>query len=812
MYFYRGRIKCFMTVKLLATAVLILVCSRTVAQSVRLQITVKTPGKDSATNASIQLFSLPDTILQQSQISQPGKTSFLVHPYASYLLRVSSVGFETAEKTVAVAAKPVSVTIEPVTRKNELKEVTIVSRKPVLRQEDDKTIVDVAVLANSSTNAYEVLEKTPGIVVDQDGNVYLNSSTPATVYINGREMKMSTDDIASLLKSLPAGSISRVEILRTPSARYDASNSGGIVNVVLKKGIKIGTTGSVNMRYDQGVYGTQTAGLSLNKSVGNINSYIAYQYTRRNYYEDIVSGRNVAADSLLTQNSSTLYHTTTHYVGGGVDITLSKKWNIAYDLRLTGTRNRSTATSTNDIENTLTQNEFFKSQTPISNRGNTLFAGNTLSSRYKIDSAGSEWTNDLDYTWSRNTNTQLYSNNYLVPAVPALNGNGNVLTMANIVSLKTDLLLKLRHKFSFETGISLSYADNNNTAAYYKQTGNMPVQTDNYQTNSFTYRENISAGYVQLTKSLFGIIFKSGLRLEKTNTTGRQFIPTDTSFAIDRADLFPYFYIKRNLFKILGYPLTGNAIFRRSITRPGYDALNPSPKFVDPFTYDAGNPKLQPQFTTNYEINASYNDFPVFAIGVNDTKNIFSKVTYQDDSTKIAYRSYDNLGKNKEIYGRLFGGLPAGGRYFMYMGTQYNYVMYDGTYQGEPLNYKRGSWTFFTGHEFKVSPTLRFDLNAWMYVNGFRAFYELKNMGQLNYSITKTLLANKLSIILSGTDVLKTNVSSFHLQQGNVLVNGRRVQDSRRFGITFRYNFGVAPKEEKKPAFTPPAETSDSNN
>jgi iron complex outermembrane receptor protein len=92
-------------------------------------------------------------------------------------------------------------------------------------------------------------------------------------------------------------------------------------------------------------------------------------------------------------------------------------------------------------------------------------------------------------------------------------------------------------------------------------------------------------------------------------------------------------------------------------------------------------------------------------------------------------------------------------------------------------------------------------LNAWMYVNGFRAFNELKTLGQLNMSITKTMLNKKLSIILSGNDILRTNKSTFHLQQGGVLVNGTRIQDSRRVGMTLRYNFGISHKEEKKELF-----------
>ena len=787
-----------MRIKLSATLLFAFIYNIVTAQTISLHIALKTTGKDSVTNATIQLYSLPDSSLIASQVSKPGSNKFSVKPFTKYFIEVSAIGFETKDKTITTSNKPLSITIELKSKNDTLNTVTVVAKRPLMKQEDDKTIVDAEVIANSSTNAYEVLEKTPGAVVDQDGNVYLNSSTPATVYINGREMRMSTDDIAALLKSLPAGSVSRIEIIRTPSAKYDASNSGGIVNIVLKKGIKIGTTGSVNFRYDQGVYGTTSAGFSLNKSIGKINSYLSYQYTHRNYFDDIQSNRVVDTDSLLKQSSITKYSVTTNYVGGGIDVGFNKKLDVAYDLRLTANNNGSNATSSNDISNTATQTEFYQSFTPISNNGNSLFVGNSLSAKYKIDSLGSEWDNELDYTYSKSNNLQQYTNTYQLPLSPNEYGYGNTRTSANIFDIKSDLSLKLKHQFLLETGFKISNANNGNNALYFLQTGNAPTQIDPYQTDTFTYKENIDAIYVQLTKTYHAIIFKAGLRYENTDIVGNQLVPTDTSFSIKRNDLFPYFYIKKNLFKVLDYPLVGNIIYRKSITRPGYDALNPSPKFVDPFTYNVGNPNLKPQFTTNYEINATYNDFPVFAVGVNNTSDVFSQVTYQNDTTKIAYRTYDNLGKYKEMYGRLFGGLPAGGKYFMYVGAQYNYIQYNGTYGGLPLNFSRGSWTFFTGHELKATPTLRFNLNAWMYVNGFRAFNELKTLGQLNLSVTKTLLKKKLSVILSGNDILKTNKSVFTLKQGDVQVNGTRVQDSQRIGLTLRYNFGIAPKEDKK--------------
>jgi hypothetical protein len=218
-----------------------------------------------------------------------------------------------------------------------------------MRQEDDKTIVDPENLAASSTNAYEIMEKIPGLFVDQDGNIYLNSTTPATVHINGREQKMSSADIATILKSLPPNSIASIEILRTPSARYDASGGGGIVNVVLRKGVRIGLTGSVNAGFNQGRFGNRFAGINLNNNTGAWSTYINVQISTRNNYENLSTQRIFAPDSLLSQNAYTKYPTTSFYTGYGVSYQINPKWDINYDGRLSFNNPRNTSTNISDI-------------------------------------------------------------------------------------------------------------------------------------------------------------------------------------------------------------------------------------------------------------------------------------------------------------------------------------------------------------------------------------------------------------------------------------------------------------------------------
>ena len=217
--------------------------------------------------------------------------------------------------------------------------------------------------------------------------------------------------------------------------------------------------------------------------------------------------------------------------------------------------------------------------------------------------------------------------------------------------------------------------------------------------------------------------------------------------------------------------------------------------------------KNKSHHTTNYELNVTFNEIPVLAVGINKTKDIFTNVVYQDSVTKIAYRTYDNLGNNKEIYCRLITGIPPGGKYFFYIGGLYNYNEYRGFYQERPFNYNRGSFTFFTFHEFKATNTFVLNLQAFMRTKALQNFYELNTFGGMFVSANKSVLNKKVNIILSISDLLRTNHVTFNYNQNNQNISGSRINDTRKIGLTIRYNFGIKPKEEKKNNYEAPAES-----
>ncbi len=792
--------------KYIFTSLLLSIVFTAQAQRTTIHVQLSVNKNDSFPPATLQLFSLPDTTLVSSQVASQKGNDFPVNNFSKYLLVISSSGYAATEKTVSVTGKPVSITVELKKKIKGMDEVVVRSRKALVRQEDDKQIIDADPLATSSTNAFEILEKTPGAIVDQDGNVYLSSMTPATIQINGREVKLSSSDLASLLKSLPAGSVSRIEILRNPSAKYDAASSGGIVNIVLKKGVKIGANGSMNIGWFQGKYNTKFAGFNINKGGDKVSIYFSYQYTDKNTFEEINSTRQLkTAASVLAQKASTTYPGVNHYFGFGTDVTLSKKLNIAYDLRISTNDNRSAARNDINILNSNNDTAGYNASI-INNHNNSVYFGNNIFSKFKIDTAGSEWTAQIDYNRYNYNNDQAYNNYYYIPSVPSLFGDGKTRNNKNIFTFQTDLTYKFKHGYTLETGFKTTSSNSNNRAAYFLQQGSSETKIDSFQTNTFKYTEAITSAYLQLSKKVFGFIIKPGVRLEATNIDGRQIVPADTSLSIKRTDFFPYLYLRHRIVKMFGFELNGNAIIRRSISRPYYEVLNPYPKYVDQYLFDVGNPNLQPQFTTNYEFNITADDFTIFSLGVNNTKNIFSNVTYQDEATGIAYRTYDNLGKNKEVYLRAVGGIPPGGKYFFYAGAQMNINSYDGLYQGAPLNYSRKSWVFFMYHQLKLLSTLNMTINGFMRTKGLQNFYELNTFGAANISFNKSVFNKTANIILSFNDIFLTNRTTFSLQQGNVSANGTRMGDTRRVGITFRYNFGIKPKEERKQMFEQPSE------
>lgn len=750
--------------------------------------------------ASIRLLQPSDSTLVWGGVSDTSgwiKTAATDWLGKTLLAEVTAVGFEKAWKGIKINQGKTDIALVLTPSAQALSGVTVKAKKPLMRQEEDKTIVDPEPIANTSTNAYEILEKTPGLFLDQDGNVYLSSATPATIYINGREQRMSASDLAGILKSLPPGSIERLEILRTPSAKYDASGSGGIVNVVLKKGVKIGRTGSAYAGMNQGRLGNRFAGFTLNNSEGNRTSNLNVNFSNRNNYDQLTTIRQVSETETLTQDAYTVFPANSVYMGYSLSVEPSKKWEFTLDGRGNYNRSRSEASNNSFIERSTTPSDTLTVVNDLENKGNNIFAQQGARLKYNIDTLGSEWTTDLSFQYSRYEGTQDFVTGLRTLSDPAYIGAGDISNNRHFFAAQTDLKYKFPYQITVETGLKTTLQRFDNATDYSKEIGGVRSE-DPFRTNAFIYREAVHAAYFQTSKTVRSFVMKTGVRMENTQMDGQQRLPEAANFNINRIDWFPYAYLSHPIMKIANFPLKGFLIYRRSITRPTYDYLNPFRRFLDQFLYEAGNPRLRPQFTQNFEFNISMEDYPILAVGRNQVEDIFTNVVYSNpDEPLVAYRTYDNLGKNQETYFRFVAGIPPGGKFFFVVGGQYNHNRYEGFYENAPLTFTRGSWSFFTYQQLKIDSRSTLSINGFWRLRGQLQFYELSDFGGLNINVNRTFLNRKLTVTLSANDVFFTNRNDFRLAQGSILANGSRQSDTRRFGLNARYNFGLKKREER---------------
>jgi iron complex outermembrane recepter protein len=768
------------------------------AQNDSVKISVKSKDKLALPGAPVVLTGAKDSLTVYEVTNQDGHAYFTGLEDGIYILNITYIGFKPVETTIRVT--PVLRTYEFIlgTDVISLEGVSITAHRPLIRQEDDKMIIDPEPMVSISTNTLEILENTPGIYVDQEGGIYLTSATAAVVYINGREQKMSNQDIQTLLRSLPPHSVERIEVLRTPSAKFDATSSGGIINIILKKGVKLGRFGSFNAGMNQGKAGNRYAGFSINNSGENTTSYLNFNYNLNNRFEEIHSVRYLRTDTFIDQAAESIYKHHALNLMYGLNYEPKHNLNISYDGRINAGLRSTEAENINFLK-TSENIVLSQSLNNIENKILSLNIQQDFGLKIQLDTTGSEIDTKISYSYITNASQHEYSTQFIFPADFLMAGNGDNNIKRTYFVVQSDLTSYLPYKFKLESGIKQTYQFFINDADFLILENGTYV-SDMIRTNSYSYRESISSAYLQASRKLIADIqLKTGIRLEHTSMNGNQLIPVDTGFVVRRADFFPYIYLSRKVADLMGIKLFGYMIYRRTIHRPGYQELNPTIRYIDQFLYETGNPSLTPQFTDNIEANISFNDMPVFAIGRNVTKDIFSMVMYNDEQTEgLLVRTYDNIGKNSEIYLRGIAGIPPGGKYFFAVGAQYSMNEYTGLYDNEPYTFTNASWRFFTFHSLTLFKETKLTASGFLMKNGVWNFYKLEDFGQINLGLSRNFLNKKLTVSIHARDILNTNINRFQYQLGSVKSSGERYSDNRRLGINIRYNFGIKKNDEKK--------------
>ena len=753
-------------------------------------------------DALITLYQSTDSAVVQSAItSENGTYSFFASGNAKYFVTITALGYQVYRTKEVVLNNSDTVYTIPtvelsVTGELELQSVEIIGTKAFVENAIDRIIVHPdALISNAGSTALDVLEKSPGVRVDMDGNISLKGKAGITVYIDDKPTYLSSADLAGLLRSMPAESIESIEIMTNPPAKYDAAGTGGIINIRLKRTKKTGINGGINVGYTQGRYPKSNNSANFNYRINRFNFYTNLGYTIHNTFQDLDINRDyynpdASLSSTFFQNTFIKIENKSLTGKFGMDFYVNDKSTFGIVLSGFNSDLGNTSHNTAEVRDSLgiLQSVVITDAPSLRNFKN----GNiNLNYDIKLDSTGKQLTLQADYlAYNSAMDQELLTQSYLPGNIFV--GESNLVstlpTILSIVSAKLDYMHPLKNGARFDAGVKSSLVDADNVADFKDEVDG--ELTPNYVfSNHFIYRENINAGYVNYNNSKNKLSYQLGLRFENTEITGNQLgnvITPDSSFTRSLNNLFPTAYLQYQADSV-GKHIIGFSYGRR-IDRPNYQDLNPFTYPLDLFTLYEGNPFLEPTFSHNFELSHTYNNMitttGLFSI-VNDMIN---ETIEQRDG--VFYSRPGNI-SNQFSYGISINGMvPIKPWWTLQFYTEVMHNEFSATLYGQNLVNNGNHWYIGPVNQFTIKDTWSFELSGSYQTKIYSGQFIFIPSWTSRVGVSKKILEKKGTIKLSVNDIFYTNQPGGDIQGlGNSTASWHSYLDTRTFNISFSYRF-----------------------
>lgn len=766
-------------------------------------------------SATITLLRAGDsTVAKMSVADRTGKYQFEDVPEGRYIVSISAVGHNKgfSEAFDVVASAPVAVkTIELVPQAKSLGGVTVNARKPLIEQKIDRTIVNVeAAVTNVGASALEVLEKSPGISVDKDGNISLKGKQGVQVYVDGRPSYLSGTDLANLLRSMNANQLDQIEIMTNPPAKYDAAGNSGIINIKTKKTKQFGYNGSFSSTYSQGRYPKISNSFNFNYRKNKVNFFTSLgQNYRRNFQDLDIQRKFIEASTKEIKShfdqESRIREGGESYNGKiGLDYFSTKK--TTFGVVFNGFYNPGNFSNRSNVS-IFDPYYVLQSRTlaSTSNERKWKHFSTNLNFRHVFDSTGKELTADADYLRYRSTNTQDLINAYYdaggLPTTKADTLLGNLPQTIDIYTAKMDYTHPLKNGARFEAGLKTSFVKTDNNAVYDSVNNGVRVR-DIGRSNYFIYEENVNAAYVNYSRPLGKKFFgQFGLRLENTNAKGNQ-VTTAVKFKRNYTQLFPTAFVQYKANEKNTFGLN----YGRRINRPDYEDLNPFILFLDKYTFEQGNPNLQPQFSHNIELSHTYKGFLTTTLNYTRTTDIINEVLEQNTDANETFVKKANIAKQEQ-----FGiAISAGGQLNKWWsGNVYANVYrnrFEGIINGDFVDISATTGQFNVVNQFKFGKTWAGEVSGFYRTPGVDGVFKINGFGMMNMGVTKQIMKGKGSLRFNVRDVLYSQKISGNIKYSNIDAAFQQKRDSRQVSLGFTYRFskgkmnGGAPKRRNSGA------------
>ncbi len=662
----------------------------------------------------------------------------------------------------------------------EIGEVTVVADKARVEFKIDRRVVNVSQdISATGGTAIEVLENTPSVQTDFEGNVTLRGSSDFTVLINGKPSVLKGSDA---LRQIPAVNIENIEIITNPSAKYDPDGTTGIINVIMKNMVKDSFSGLINAT--AGINDKYRSDATFNYRTGKWSYMLGGNYNDMNNKGSRQSIQEVTNGTTVTTRESS-GDGTSHMQGkslkGGIEYSISKNSSIGLngnigkrDFGNTNISQQITSTNLDDTKSYLYQdNSSSRSGDYWSTDLNFLhkFAkkGHELQGLFYISGDnGSDSENLIDYESDASWNP---INNEPLKQRTSENSKGHE------YRVKLDYTLPINENDRLEAGYQARMERDQESFLFeeYDYALNDWIVNNNFSSD-FDFTRDIHAFYATYSHAKNDFSYQVGLRNEYTYRNIESEL-SQGSNKINRLDWFPTLHASQKLKNDFELQLS----YSRRLNRPRGWNLEPFTSYIDQYNVRVGNPRLGPEYTGSYEltllkrIDRSFISLDGY---YRNTKDLMTRVqTLGDDG--IFYHTMQNLNNDYSVGSELMANLEVKpGFRIIASGTYYRYWM-KGEINGEEVNQKSNNFDSRLNLDMKLAKNTRMQLTGVYRGPSVSAQGKREGMIFSNASLKQELFDNKLTATLQVQDIfgtMKFKGSSYGPNFSNSYSNKRESQ------------------------------------
>ena len=617
-------------------------------------------------------------------------------------------------------------------------EVQVVARKTLFEQKIDRMVVNVASsITLSGTNVLDVLERSPGVIVNrQSKTISVSGKSGVVVMINGRINYMPAEAVSQLLEGMSSDNVEKIEIITTPPAGLDAEGNAGYINIVLKKNIGDGFNGgySLGAGYGKGAVGNASINFNYRKGKANLFGGYSYLHESQDQVFDFYRSIPLDGEQVETRTISDRFPVRNNHMANlGLDYQVSDKFIIGGLLSGYNTKWDMDATNVARLSSDGVLDTIITVENVELNQWKNL--GGNINLQYTF-APGKKLSLDGDYLSYLDNNPTQYNNHYE-------DGEGNFLfenytrsskmTPITIRVGKVDYISPVGENIKLETGIKATFSSfTNDVGVEYSDDGLAWVE-DPALTAKYSLEEQIAAAYISIAAPIDEKTdIKAGLRYEYTDSNlGSE----EEQDIVDRqfGEWFPTFYLSRRL----NENNTVNFNYSKRITRPTFNDMAPFVIFLDPYTFFSGNPSVQPAISNNFELGYTYKSVLVsLKYGIEDsTIANFQSTIIEGTNKQLLYS--ENL-KQMKVLSLTFS-IPVTpvkwwNMYYNFGGVLQEAQKYD---ELGLQTYDSGNFNIYTSQTFTLPKSFTLELTGLYVSGGLFGIFQMKPFGSVNLGLQK---------------------------------------------------------------------------